>query len=352
MHHNATPANITSEAPLKKICLMRLSAIGDVCHAVAMVTRIRHMWPQTQITWVIGKIEYQLVKGLAGVRFVVCDKKSKNARAQLKRDLAQEEFDALLVMQIALRANWLSSVIKAKRRIGFDWSRSKEGHSLFINERIQAIGNAHVLEGFMQFADALGVPPAPLSWDMPIEPSDEMWVQEKIAHLGKYVVVAPTASKAMRNWTPEGYTEVISNLHKKGVPTVLCGGPGPLDKAMQAALHDLNAPIALDLVGQTTLKQMLVVLRQARCVIAPDTGPAHMATTVKTPVVGLYAHSNPLRTGPYLSLNNVVSVYPKAIMKEYNKPWEQLRFGLRAKGAEWMAQITVADVEKSLSEFV
>lgn len=352
MSNNAMPETTSPEQPLNSICLMRLSAIGDVCHAVAMVTRIRQMWPQTQITWVIGKIEYQLVKGLAGVRFVVCDKKSKNARAQLKQDLAHEEFDALLVMQIALRANWLSSVIKAKRRIGFDWARSKEGHSLFINERIQPIPQSHVLEGFMQFADALGVPPAPLSWDMPIQPSDEMWVQEKIAHLGKYVVVAPTASKAMRNWTPEGYTEVIRNLHKKGVATVLCGGPGSLDKAMQAALHDLNAPIALDLVGQTTLQQMLVVLRQAKCVIAPDTGPAHMATTVKTPVIGLYAHSNPLRTGPYLSLGNVVSVYPEAIAKEYNKPWEEMTFGLRAKGRDWMSHISVADVEKSLSDFV
>lgn len=352
MLNNVKPQNTLPKEPLNSICLMRLSAIGDVCHAVAMVTRIRQMWPQTQITWVIGKIEYQLVKGLAGVRFVVCDKKSKNARAQLKKDLAQEEFDALLVMQIALRANWLSSVIKAKRRIGFDWARSKEGHSLFINERIQAIPKAHVLEGFMQFADVLGVPPAPLSWDMPIQQSDEIWAQEQIAHLGTYVVVAPTASKAMRNWTPEGYTEVIRNLHRRGIATVLCGGPGPLDKAMQTALHDLDAPIALDLVGQTTLQQMLVVLRQARCVIAPDTGPAHMATTVKTPVVGLYAHSNPMRTGPYLSLNNVVSVYPKAIAKEYNKPWEELTFGIRAKGEQWMSHITVEDVEKSLSEFV
>lgn len=352
MQNNPTLDTPTSTQALNSICLVRLSAIGDVCHALAMVTRIRKMWPQTNITWVIGKIEYQLVKGLSGVRFVVCDKKSKNARAQLKQDLGDEVFDALLVMQVALRANWLSSVVKAKRRIGFDWHRSKEGHSLFINERIKAIPQSHVLEGFMQFADVLGVPHAPLEWDVPTNPSDEMWVQEKIAHLGRFIVVAPTASKAMRNWTPEGYAEVITKLHQRGVATVLCGGPGPLDQAMQQALHQLNAPIALDLVGQTTLKQMLIVLRQAQCVLAPDTGPAHMATTVKTPVVGLYAHSNPLRTGPYLSLNNVVSVYPEAIESEYNKHWHELSFGIRAKGEQWMAQISVADVEKSLSDFV
>ena len=55
-----------------------------------------------------------------------------------------------------------------------------------------------------------------------------------------------------------------------------------------------------NLVGQTSLKQLLAVLKLGHLVIAPDTGPAHMAVTVGTPVVGLYAHSNPKRTGPYL----------------------------------------------------
>ena len=122
----------------QSICIMRLSAIGDVCHAAAMITRITRAWPECKITWVIGKIEYQLVQGMPHVEFIVCDKKHPQAKAQLKSALQGREFDVLLMMQVALRANWLSTVIKAKKRIGFDWARAKEGHWLFTNRRIAA----------------------------------------------------------------------------------------------------------------------------------------------------------------------------------------------------------------------
>ena len=65
----------------------------------------------------------------------------------------------------------------------------------------------------------------------------------------------------------------------------------------------------LNLVGKTSLKELLCVLEQASLVVAPDSGPAHMAVTVGTPVIGLYAHSNPARTGPYLYQDYVVEVY-------------------------------------------
>ena len=160
---------------------MRLSAIGDVCHAVAMVTRIQSQWRDAEITWVIGKVEYQLVKLMPNVRFIIFDKsKGKAAVESLKAEVAGETFDALLMMQVALRANLASRVIKAKQRIGFDWSRSKELHWLFANKRVAATKHAHVLKGFMDFADALGVPETkPVSWNIPVAPEDAQWGEEQ-----------------------------------------------------------------------------------------------------------------------------------------------------------------------------
>ena len=65
----------------------------------------------------------------SGIEFIVCDKRAKNARTELQRALKHREFDVLLQMQIAFRANWLGSVVRAKRRVGFDKARSKELHS-------------------------------------------------------------------------------------------------------------------------------------------------------------------------------------------------------------------------------
>ena len=65
-----------------------------------------------------------------------------------------------------------------------------------------------------------------------------------------------------------------------------------------------------------------------------------MATTVGTDVIGLYAHSNPRRTGPYNNLSNVASVYDEVIQEQKSKGWQKLSWGTRAKGSELMQRIS------------
>ncbi|GGW85150.1 glycosyl transferase [Alteromonas halophila] len=329
---------------------MRLSAIGDVCHAVAMINRIQTHWPDAEITWVIGKIEYQLVRLMPNVRFIIFDKsQGRDAVRQLRQAVAGETFDALLMMQVALRANLASRVIRAKQRIGFDWARSKELHWLFANKRVAPHQHAHVLDGFMDFADALGVPPVSQpQWQIPVSDEDRRWAQQQADRLGDFVVISPTASKAQRNWLPQRYASIARYLFEKGKAVVLCGGPGVLDKQTAAQIQTFSPPVAADLTGQTSLHQLLALLSHAQLVIAPDTGPAHMATTVGTPVIGLYAHSNPRRTGPYRDLDKVVSVYDQCIEEQQGKPWTALPWGVRAKGDSLMARIDVAQVEQAI----
>src|SRR5690606_13583201 len=103
-----------------------------------------------------------------------------------------------------------------------------------------------------------------------------------------------------------------------------------------------------DLIGRTSLKQLLALLARATVVLCPDSGPAHMATAVRTPVVGLYATSNRFRTGPYFSQHLVVDKYPEAVRHEFGKPVEALRWGERVRNPEAMDLITVDDVVAKL----
>lgn len=335
-----------------QLCILRLSAIGDVCHAAAMVNAILAIRPDIKITWVVGKIEYQLLKFIPDVEFVVYDKKAgKQARKEVKKAVENTNFDALFIMQLALRANWLSTVIKAKRRIGFDYDRSKEGHSIFTNESVAPHANAHVLEGFMDFAETLGIPPLTTpSWNFQIPQDDLDWVAAELPD--NYAVISPAASKEERNWLPERYAQTADYLTAQGVPVVLCGGPGDLDMRTSSAILKHTQNIAFNLVGTTSLIRLLAVLKQAKLVIAPDTGPAHMATTQGTPVIGLYAHSNPLRTGPYNSLSTTASVYEACVQKQFGKPWQELPWGKRAKGESLMNDISVQEVQKYIQKIL
>ena len=334
----------------QSLCLLRLSAIGDVCHAVAMVQAIQKQAPHLAITWVIGKLEYQLLKHLPGIEFVIFDKSQGwRSYTNLHKALRGRRFDILLHMQVALRASVASLAIRAKVRVGFDRQRAKEGQWLVTNTSVEPIAEPHVLEGFMGFAKALGISELAPSWDIPVPQADTEFARDRIPANEPCMIICAAASKAERNWLPERYAAVADYAASKGLRVVLCGGPTDLERQLAKNIQ-AHANTQIDnWVGDTSLTQLLALLKQAKVVLAPDTGPAHMAVTQGTPVIGLYAHSNPGRTGPYLSQDHVVSVYDEAIAEQFDGA---VAWGTRAKGGHLMAKITVSAVTKKLDSLL
>lgn len=336
-----------SVAP-QSICILRLSAIGDVCHAVSAVQKIQRRWPECKITWIMGKIEAQLFGDLPGIEVIVFDKKQglKGMKA-VWRQLKGQCFDYLLLMQVALRASALSLGIKAKIKLGFSWQRAKEGQWLFTNQKLSATDSTHVLDNFAQFAAYFDCDTGQPSWHIPVADADTSVLSDLP---DKYVVISPAASKDERNWLTERYAQLADFIHQQGYQVVICGGPTEREKTLAAAIIDKMHQPAINKVGQTSLKQLMLVLRQARLVIAPDSGPAHLATTQGTPVIGLYAHSNPNRTGPYLSLPYTVSVYDEVMEAQSGKKVAQLPWGTRAKGTHLMEKISLERVMAKVEE--
>ncbi|KGY07468.1 glycosyltransferase family 9 protein [Vibrio sinaloensis] len=332
----------------KSVCFLRLSAIGDTCHAVAAIQALQKHWPDTQVTWVIGKIEARLLDGLENVELVVFDKKAGLKGMQsVWKQLKGREFDALIHMQLALRASLLTLGIKAKYKVGFNFKRAKEAQWLFTNQKISDTSSAHVLDSFFAFTEFLGVPNTKPHWQLPIAESDINFAKQTLA--GKpTVVISPAASKDERNWLTSRYAELADWIIDQGYQVALCGSPSEREIKLGQAISGHMNHTPLNLIGQTSLKQLTAVLAQAQVVIAPDSGPAHIATTQGTPVIGLYGHSNPKRTGPYNDLDSVVSVYEHYIQEQQGNPADQLAWSTRVKGDHVMQSITLDMVQSKL----
>lgn len=332
-----------SSAP-ESVCFLRLSAIGDTCHAVAAVQALQKHWPNTKVTWIIGKVEAQLLDGLAGVELVVFDKKEGlKGMQKIWSQLKGRQFDALIHMQLALRASLLTIGIKARYKVGFNFQRAKEGQWLFTNQKISDTSSQHVLDSFMSFIEYLGVPKTVPQWQLPIAAGDIEFAKQKLNN-HPTVVISPAASKDERNWLTDRYAQVSDWLAEQGYQVVLCGSPAERERILgEAIIQSAQHPV-LNLIGQTSLKQLAAILAEAKIVIAPDSGPAHIATTQGTPVVGLYGHSNPKRTGPYNDLSSVVSVYEQFVEEQQGKPAEQLPWSTRVKGEHVMSSITTSMV--------
>ena len=346
-------------ATLHSICILRLSAIGDVCHAVSAVQAIQRYYPHATISWIIGKVEAMLLKDLPGVELIVFDKKlGLGAYTDLRRQLKGKHFDVLLHMQVALRANVASLFIPARRKIGFDWSRAKELHALFMRERIAPQQEPHVLDGFAGFARHLGVPflqnpQDKPQWQMPITDEHRDWAKVRLnSATSRHLVICPAASKAERNWLPVRYAAIADYAATQGFSVYLCGGPTAMEQQLASDIKAQAQTDIIDLVGKTSLKQLLALLEQASVVLAPDTGPAHMAVTVGTPVIGLYGHSNPGRTGPYLYRHYVVDAYHAELKAQIGKTAAELPWGTRVKGSHIMEKISVDAVKTMLDKLI
>jgi heptosyltransferase I len=344
--------------PPRSLCLLRLSAIGDISHTLPILRTIQAAWPQTRITWIIGKTEHALVGDIPGVDFIIFDKSRRwRAYADLKRTLKGRRFDVLLHMQMSLRASFASLLVRADIRLGFDRARANDMQWLFTNNKIAAKKNQHVIDSFFGFTEALGITERQLKWDIPIPDDARNYADEKLPE-GPFLVISPCSSMAYRNWSSSGYAAVAEHAIKHyGLKVVLCGGTTRLEWQYGAEIHgrlDVNgcSGSMINLIGKSDLKQLLAILERAECLVSPDAGPAHLATAVGTPVIGLYACTNPDRAQPYLSAEYVVNRYPEAVEAKFGKPVEQLPWGTRVRDEGTMARITSDEVNAMLDRLM
>lgn len=336
------------------MCLLRLSALGDVTHVVPLVRTLQAARPDTPIHWIIDKAGHKLLDGLPGVTFHAYDKKSGMAGVkELRRELPSGRFEALLQMQVAFRANLLSAFIPADRRIGYDRSRSKDLHGLFINERIPDRPGIHVLDAIGSFCEPLGLRQTEVSWDLAVPPSAHEWAAAQWQDDGRPVLmISPCSSHVRRNWYADRYAAVANHAAQRGWQVVLCGGRSELERSMADAIQAQLQTPALDLVGKDTLKQLPALLARANLVMTPDSGPMHIANAMGTKVLGLHAASNPHRSGPYSDRRYCVDRYDDAARKYLGKQAADLKWGTKIEFDEVMELITVEDGIAAFERYV
>ena len=339
---------------INSICILRLSAIGDVTHVIPVVLSLQEQLPDVKITWVIGKIEAKLVGDLPGVEFIVFDKKAGwEGYRELREKMKGRQFDALLHMQVAFRANLAAALIPAKLKIGYDRARSKDLHSLFINRRIAAAPKQHVRDCLASYLAPLGLTSAPPRWEIPLSNDDHAFAIQQLADDRRNLIISPCASHTLRNWPAERYARLADHaIREHGMKVTLVGSPAPFELEFCAAIERAMEERVNNICGKDTLKQLAALLAHADLVVAPDTGPAHIASAMGTDVLGLFAASNPHRSGPYNSLQWCVNRYPDALEKFTGQTVDEARWGAKAEFKGAMKLVTVTDATAMLDRWV
>ena len=144
-----------------------------------------------------------------------------------------------------------------------------------------------------------------------------------------YIVVAPGGSWRAKCWPAERFGELCREFEKKyASKPVVIQGPG--ERTLVAEVCRAAAP-SMPLVMATSIEELMALLARARCIVAVDSGPLHLAAALGAPVVGLYGPTDPARNGPFV---------PGAVVVSEARP-EEISYKRRLSYSPAMLRITV-----------
>ncbi len=287
----------------RHLAVVLLTGLGDVVHGLPVVNAIRRVFPELRVTWIAEPMPAQLLAPHASIDDVIAWRKNDGWRGvrALRSSLRGRRIDVALNFNIYFKAAVPTLLSGAPTRVGFPRGLARDGIWLAHTHTLPSVARKHTQDMFLDFLDALGVArPDPLEWRLDL--SDD----ERAAQAGFYApfagrpvcAVVPASANPKKDWPADRHVPLVDALAERGFAVVLAGGPGARETAIARMISEQAKETPAWGLGDG-VRRLLWLLAGADLVIAPDTGPVHMARAVGVPVIGLYGHTNPWRVGPY-----------------------------------------------------
>ena len=327
------------DVPLRRVCIVMMSAVGDAVHVLPVINALKRRAPEVHITWILQPGPATLVRGHRSVDEIILFDRSKGvaAFADMRRILAEREFDLVIALQVYFKAGVVTGFTRAPVKLGFDRARARDFNWLFTTHRIPPHAPQHVQDQYFEFLDALNVPHEPVEWDLGPWAGERAWQRGFFSPFDRPVAsIVVATSKPQKDWLPERWAEVVDALWNDfELQPVLVGGRSPREvHSERVILESAHAP-AHSALG-SGLRNLVGILDGSALVLSPDTGPLHMAVALNRPVVSLLGYTNPKRTGPYRR-------YHDLIIDAYGEPGEDYPISMENR-RDRMPHISVRDV--------
>jgi lipopolysaccharide heptosyltransferase I len=296
----------------RRILLIKPSSLGDIVHALPVLAALRRRWPDAHIAWLVGAGFAPLLDDHPLIDQVIrFDRKrygqmwwNPAASIAFWRFVARVRrmrFDLVIDLQGLVRSGLLAWFCGARRRIGF--GKAREGAWLFYNERVSVSADVrHAVERNLCVARQLGLPVDPI--EFPLAVTDDERDRARALLIGQgcdtpesFTAVLPGARWPTKQWPPERFSAAIDALQAQGACCVLLGAPDerPLGDRIAAACE--TTPV--NLIGLTSLRELVGLLSLADRVLCCDSGPMHIAAALGRPMTALFGPTDPKRTGPF-----------------------------------------------------
>lgn len=325
--------------PLRRVCIVMMSAVGDAVHVLALINALKRHNPAVHITWVLQPGPASLVRGHRSVDEIVLFDRAAGWRAftDVRRELATRAFDVVINLQVYFKAGVVTRFTRAPVKLGFDRARARDFNWVFTNHKIPPHTMQHVQDQYFEFLTAINVPHEPIEWDLGPWPDERAAQEAFFKNIDRPVAsIVVATSKPQKDWLPERWAEVADALYYDfGLQPLLVGGRSDREANAERVVRERARSPVRSALG-SGLRPLVAILDGSSLVLAPDTGPLHMSVALGRPVISLMGYTNPKRTGPYRRFHDLV-------IDAYGEPGEDYPISMQNR-LDRMPRITVRDV--------
>ncbi len=290
----AIPVNIN------KILIFRTGNIGDIICAIPAMKAVRDNYPNAHITLLSSPGQAgspgakELLSGAKFLDDLTIYYKEGGIRSifNLIRNLRKRKFDLFIQFPQNLENLRLIRNIIFARVIGADYAFGFQANSFVSFGRLQSqyLRFESEAERLLGIVKQEGLKTDRVSFALPVSEEDKRIVNGFLKEISdkKFLVLAPNSAKQTCQWPLERFVEVGKWLAENYDLRILIAG-GEKDRERSEKAAEMIGNEVLNITGRFTILQSTELLKYAACLIANNTGIAHMAATVKTPTVGVYA---------------------------------------------------------------
>ncbi len=336
---------------LKNILIVKLSAIGDVIHALPVSYAVKETFPDAKLTWIVEPPAYDLLKMNPYIDKIILFHK-KDFRTfggftkrffPFKREIQEENYDAVLDLQGLFKSAAIAFFAKSKIKLGTCNMREMSGK--VSKPVIGEHAGGHIVERYLDTARAIGCRVEKVVFPVEVPPEEVSKAELIMSHAGLragnvFVAFAIGANWPNKRWPAEYFAELSDWFYSMNVVPVMIGN-GAVDSQRAAEIESKTEIPPINLIDKTNLMQLTHILKSARLVVGGDTGPVHLAAGIGTRTLMLMGPTDANRNGPYGQLQNAIEV---------ERPCRYCWKRACPKGDDCLERIPVKQVEEKIRQ--
>ncbi len=294
----------------ERVLICRLSAIGDCVHTIPLAVKVKELWPECKLTWVVDCVASQLLQPHEAIDEVIKIERHwvKNTQLwkSLRKELQQRRFDLALDPQGLIKSGMLAWLSGAPTRVGFDYSHGRELAPMLVNRRVSRTAK-HMVDTYLELLSPWqATTPGRAAFRMPVYAASENVpniLQASGLTAGEdFVCITPGAGWATKLWPLERFAAVAKFIRTHYNLRTLILWAGDSERAMAEDIAAQSASSAV-VAPKTSLTELAELARLSKLFLASDTGPLHIAAAIGAPCIGLFGPTWGDEAGPYGAAN-------------------------------------------------